>query len=211
MGKGRTYELTMLRRIIACTDPRWVHAATLDYSGNASDSFADLEVSYSMGYDGHAHHMIELKKRSGEEGKRKTVMQGGTPEESGLDELRRLIDGCTNWQDPWVHIKFDNREPIVLHAEDLHYYLTGDTWRSYGDYCWDDRWKGDGPPVWLDQLAPRLTPSDNISMVKPELAFWPSTQAGEPDHIKLLRCLRGWEDHRFYDGDENARILNERE
>lgn len=217
MGKGREYELDMVRWINDVVDPRWVHCATPDRSGNAADTFYDLEVSYSLGYDGHAMHMVELKKRSGEEGKRETVMSGGHDGESGLEELRRLIDGCTNWQDPWVVVKFDRREAVVTHAEDLHFALCGDTWRSYGEEAYGDSPVGPGPrwqdeePEWSKVTGPRLTPSDNISMIKPTLSVWPSSSKGEDDHIKLLKSFPYWENNRFHDGDENARELNEQQ
>jgi hypothetical protein len=207
MGKGRTYELDMVRNINAVCDPRWVHAAVPDHSGNAADTFYDLEVSYSLGYDGHAMHMIELKKRTGDEGKRTIVMSGGNDGETGLEELRRLIDGCTNWQTPWVHIKFDHREAIVLHAEDLHVALTGDTWRTYGDLSLNRN----GTPTWLANIGPRLTDADSISMRKPELDWWPSSHSGRDDHIKLLESFPNWREHRYHDGDENARVLNNME
>lgn len=192
-NKGRTYELDMVREINAATDPRWVHAAVPDHSGNAADTYYDLEVMYYAQREWFQANLVELKKRTADEGYRCIVMSGGNDGETGLEELQRLIDNCPNWGDPWVAIKFDHRELIVLHGEDLHEGLTGDTRRGYGE------WISVDPPEWFDHLSPRLTSSDSISMVKPELEWWDSSTAGEDDHLKLLQAFPEFDDHKLRD------------
>ncbi|WP_226041154.1 hypothetical protein [Natrinema sp. DC36] len=179
-NKGRTFELDTVHDIVVDTDQRFVHAAVPDHSGNARDTYYDLEVIWPQDYHGHCHGaFIELKKRSGDEGKRVSVMSGGNDDETGKEELERLIEGTPNWGDAYVCIKFDHREIIVLHAEYLLKRLEGDV----GGF--DDAWSTITKAEEKTHGA-RLTPSDSISMVKPCLSYWESSTAGLDDHRKIL-------------------------
>jgi len=177
MGKGKDFELTVKNDTNEATH-EWVKAHRPDFSGNSVGEVADVMVVWQAErYDdqrpcGHPERhvaYVELKKRSGvEEGNRKVVMSGSSKGQSGMDELRELITESPSWSDTYVGIKFPHRELIVLDAEELHDYL------QYGDGDKADEFHG-----------ARLTRGNNISMVKPELDWWPSTSAGEPDWMKL--------------------------
>lgn len=180
MGKGRTYELDIKRDAHADVDTDFVHVALGDYSGVAADTYYDLEIVYPNGHAEICGAFTELKKRSGDEGKRVTIMDGSSSGESGLDELERLIEGTPNWGDPYLVVKFDHREVIVLHAEYLHKVLTEDDVDCFDDVHPTYKGAEEGTH------GARLTPSDNISMVKPELSYWPSSNAGVDDHRKIL-------------------------
>ena len=175
MGKGKRYELSLKNSINECTH-EWVKAHRPDYSGSSVGEVADLMVVWEAQRYGDApRHVayIELKKRGNvKEGNRKIVMSGSSDGESGLDELQELISQSPSWTDCHVAVKFPNRELIVLDAEKL--------WKHLVDEEEDKN----------EQFHnARLTPSDNISMVKPTLDSWPSTQNGENDRTKLLHAI----------------------
>lgn len=188
MGKGRDYELDLLRDVRDVVDDRYVWATLPDYSGVAAGTFCDLAIIFGVDYHGHVHGaFIEVKKRKGEEGYRKTVMSGSSKGETGREELERLIDGCPNWGEPYVAIKFDHREIIVLHAKDLLYYLeNGEEPAEYSREGANSSW--DAEQNFHDA---RFTDSDSISMRKPALSYWESSTAGADDHRKILEQVGG--------------------
>lgn len=207
MGKkGKRFELDTKNAINEDTR-EWVKAHRPDFSGNSLGEVADImvvwesrgspeqsqnttssgEVWQANRYEhqrpcGHSERHVaygELKKRSGvEEGNRKVVMSGSSKDEDGMGELRELITESPSWSGTYVGIKFPNRELIVIDAEDLRDHL-----QHGGDYGPDKGFHG-----------ARLTRGNNISMVKPELESWPSSTAGEDDHIKFLHGI-GIEDY----------------
>lgn len=186
MGKGKRFELATKNAINEDTRG-WVKAHRPDFSGNSTGEVADIMVVWQAErYDdqrpcGHPERHVaygELKKRSGvDEGNRKVVMSGSSDGQSGMDELLELINGSPTWADTYVAVKFPNRELIVLDAEELHHWLVADK----------GGWHGDAPEEKFH--GARLTRGNNISMVKPELDWWPSSQAGEDDHIKFLHGI----------------------
>lgn len=192
MGKGKTYELTTKKKINAATH-EWVKAHRPDYSGSSVGEVADLMVVWEANrYEaqqpsGHAErfvHYTELKKRSAKDGNRATVMSGAD-EESGKEELRRLLNESPSWTEQSLAVKFDHRELIVLDARELYMNLVE------GPFPEEHEWEWHGA---------RLTPSGNISMRKPSLDDgWPSSTAGTADHIKLLHEI----------GVENYDIIRE--
>lgn len=194
MGKGRTYELDMVRDVNSAVDQDTVFTATLDYSGVASDSDADLLVTWPEDRDVTRLALIELKKRSGSAGKRFPThpLEGSTPDQNGMTELRRLVDTGPTWADRWFALKPDHRELVVFDAEWLLWHLT-------------DTQEGRGAPYTnepteraMEAFQPRETPAGHVSMRKPELDEWESSTAGPADELKLLDAI-GVPDHYMED------------
>lgn len=181
MGKGRTFELDTRRDMKSAVDERFVWVTVPDYSGVAKGSSGDIAVIYGTHYHGHVHgDFIEMKKRTAEEGHRCNVMSGSAKDECGLDELERLIDGCPNWGEPYVAIKFNNREIIVIHAQDLHDYLMDEELDTFNSAQAERNFHD-----------ARLTDAGSISMRKPALSYWESSTAGQDDHLKILEQTGG--------------------
>lgn len=182
MGKGKRFELDLKNDINEHTKP-WVKAHRPDYSGSSVGEVADIMVVWQAeryspqrpcGHPERHVAYIESKKRSGvKEGNRKVVMNGSSQDQSGLEELEELIEESPSWADCYVAIKFPNRELIVLDASKLYTHLQDYAAKMYYLEAYNH--------------GARLTPSDNISMRKPTLDEWPSTQSGLDDHEKLLR------------------------
>jgi len=174
-GKGRAWELALYNEISRNTT-NMVHGAVSDYSGSAASSFCDLEV-YHFVRDGQTDivrgEFIELKKRRAKSGNRCIVMGGSATDESGLEELERLIDEAPHWGHKWVVVSFNKRKPIVINAESLYEMLRSDVET--------DR----GPP----QFDVRLTDSDSISMRKPTTDVWKSASAADTDWKVVLDVI----------------------
>jgi len=182
MGKGRRFELDTKNSINDNTRD-WVKAHRPDFSGSSAGEVADIMVVWQANrYDdqrpcGHSERHVaygELKKRSGEAGNRSTVMSGSSDGQSGLEELQELRQEAPAWTKKVVGVKFPNRELAVFDAEALEHWLRRDEdgWGST-----QKRIPTTGPNK---MLGARLTPSNNISMVMPELHYWDSQSAGEP-------------------------------
>lgn len=184
MGKGRTFELDVVREINETVDQDRVFAATLDYSGVASDSDADVQIVWPSGRDYWSMALIELKKRSGESGKRFSThpMEGSTPDQNGLTELRRLANTGPTWADRWLGLKPDHREMVVFDAEWLLWHVTGEEGRR--PTC-----AAEPHDEALEAFQPRLTPAGHISMRKPTLGEWSSATAGKSDVEKILDAI----------------------
>lgn len=169
MRKGKRFELAVKNNINDITH-EWVKAHRPDYSGNSAGEVADIMVVWKNPNSTANVAYVELKKRSGvDEGNRKVVMSGSSDGQSGLDELKELINESPPWTEQYVGVKFQNRELIVYEATTLLNWLTD----------------GEVPPTFEDHGA-RLTASDNISIKKPTLSEWPSSTAGKSDERKLL-------------------------
>ena len=202
MGKGKTYELKIKNEINEHTRG-CVKAHRPDFSGNSTGEVADIMVVWQADRVDHRstgassdsserdrygdqspcghpeRHVayIELKKRQAGDGKRCIVMQGSSKGQSGLGELTELVRDSPYWADCYLAVKFNNREIIVLDARELLRFLEGDS--SYPE---------------AERHGARLTPSDNLSMVKPTLDSWDSSRAGQADYHKLLNEI-GVEDY----------------
>lgn len=197
-GKGKRFELDTKNAINRDTHD-WVKAHRPDYSGSSVGEVADIMVVWQAErFDpqhpcGHAErHVVygELKKRSGvDEGNRKVVMSGSSNGQSGLEELAELVDESPPWSGTYVGIKFQNRELIVIDACVLLHWLQRDKEGWGMEFI-------DRSVEQCKQHGARLTPSDNISMIKPELDDWPSSQSGLDDHIKFARSI-GLDDYDF--------------
>jgi len=218
MGKGKRFELDIKNSVNEDTH-EWVKAHRPDFSGNSVGEVADVMVVWEAQRYGDApRHVayVELKKRSGvEEGNRKVVMSGSSDGQSGVDELEELINESPSWTDTYVGVKFPNRELIVIDAEVLLHWLRREEEGWGQDVLAHDSESASSPSAnearrpsgsrdpfnhfdddyqLCEQVGARLTRGYNISMVKPELDWWPSSQSGEDDHIKLLHGI-GVEDY----------------
>lgn len=189
MGKGKQFELDTKRDINEHTKP-WVKAHRPDFSGSSAGEAADVMIVWQAErYSpqrpcGHPERFVayaELKKRSGTEGNRTTVMSGSSQDQSGLEELQELRRELPSWSKRVVGVKFPNRELIVLDALALEHYLRREEGGWGPQYYQDD----DAIGGFSEMHGARLTPSDNISMVMPELEWWPSQSAGEAPWRKL--------------------------
>jgi len=187
MGKGRSWELKIYNKISENTDGE-VHAAISDYSGVAAASFCDVEVyHWSDEIDGIVGAFCELKKRKGKAGNRTIVMSGSSTDETGLEELKRLIDGTPSWGTAYVIINWTNRRPVIIEARVLYDALVND----------DDVWETSAGPPYFDA---RLTNKDSISMRKPTLDKWHSAASSDEDW-KVIADGIGV-DTRFFDNLE---------
>lgn len=174
---GRRFEHDLVNGLTeVTTDDVWV--AAVGWSGNSKYGGCDLVASVSPELA--TSHMtpmycIEAKKRNAESGKRcSRALEGSADDESGLEELWRLVESAPSWADPVIALKFDHRELSVL----------------------DARWILDelgemefGVPNSVNLHEPRLTPSENVSMVKPTLDDWRSSQAAPDDAVVLAERL----------------------
>lgn len=159
--------------------PSEVWVGTLGYSGNSASGDCDFVITVSpklatkteaSQYNG------EAKKVQAESGKRTTVFSGSSGDESGMEEVKRLVESTPSFVTPILAIKFDHRKLVVLDARHLVYEL------SDGE-C------GILPPDSVCLHDARLTPSENISMRKPELSQWKSATAADSDPVVLARKL----------------------
>jgi len=169
---GRRYEHTLAQSLDESTwDNVWV--TTAGYSGNSAVDACDLVVTVSPKLATRSEEVqynIEAKKRQGEAGKR-TIVFGGSSDETGVEEVERLIVGTPNWGRPLIALKWDHRQLFVTDA------------RSVLVECED--YEGEYEPVVrkssLAGMEPRITGSGSISMIKPDTTSWPSAQAGIED------------------------------
>lgn len=202
MTKGRTYELDTVRGIHEATDSDFVWATAIDYSGGAADSNADIAIVYPEGREATELQLVELKKRQGDDGNRVVVMGGSGTDETGRDELRRLVDAGPRMATSWLAIKFDHRELVcvpaawvwerVVDAELSEDYRHTNEIPSDAAQRYVRRTRT--PSYWtpsdeLKRLAPRLTDADSLSMVKPSLDWWESSSAGRDDVSVLLNTM----------------------
>jgi Holliday junction resolvase len=159
-----------------------VWCTTAGWSGNSSYDGCDIVVTVSP-YLCTSHedsmYLIEAKKRQGEGGYRTSVFEGSKQEQSGLEELQEFTENTPEWARPILAIKFDHRKVVVLDArwllstlDELEYPVPSEV--------------TDGI---LDVLSPRLTDSENVSMVKPPLSEWESSRAADDDAVVLAREL----------------------
>jgi len=173
---GRRFEHELVNGLDKIT-PNEVWVTTAGYSGSAVADACDLVITLDpkLKVRGDPNQVnIEAKKRQGKSGNRVSVFSGSETDETGLEEVQRLVDGTPDWSDSIVAIKFDRRKLVVLDARWI---------LSALDEC-------DTPvPSGVKLHEPRLTPSDNISMVKPSLDDWASATAADSDEVVLAHRL----------------------
>lgn len=176
---GRAHEHDLVNGLTDVTDSSLVWVTSAGYSGNAANDNCDIVVTVGPSHTGHGkpvQYNIEAKKiTSGDPGKRVSgAISGSSTDESGVDELDRLLDSTPMWADAKVTFKFSNRRLVVVDAGELSKAL------GLPDH--------DPSPI-VEMLQPRLTPSDNISVVWPTLDDWHSTRASDRDAVVLAREL----------------------
>lgn len=171
MGKGKRYELRLVKDLDAATDDDvWV--VRPDYSGNSVTAVSDVAMVWPADRGTHGA-FLEVKKRSPGTGLRASgAVAGSSQGQSGIEEVEELIEQAPPWVEPYVVIKFPNREPLVYGAEALREFVVeknpSEPWEPYS------------------AGVPKLTPSENISVKKPTTDEWPSTQAGRSDVETIL-------------------------
>lgn len=180
--KGKRFELDIKNALNEHTKP-WVKAHRPDFSGSSAGEVADIVVVWQANrYDdqrpcGHPERHVaygELKKRSGDGGKRSTVMSASSQDQSGLEELSELNSEAPPWTKKVVGFKFPHREMVVVDGDALEH------WLRRGEEGWGQRYYvGSRDDLHeCEHHGLRLTPSDNISMVMPEKADWPTQSSG---------------------------------
>lgn len=191
---GRRYEHTLAGQLTEATT-RDVWLSTVGYSGNSAIGSSDIVVAVSpdaqtRGQNG--LYLIEAKKRQAESGKRCSyVFSGSEDEETGVEELLRFINGTPDWAIPVVVISFDRRKPIVFDARMLATWLvtSGEVDTATFSDVKDVRPIEEHESL-IRALAPRTTPSDNISMVKPETDELDSATVSPPEGEVVADVLR---------------------
>lgn len=179
---GRRYENQLVGDIDEVT-PSEVWVTSVGYSGNAKADDCDIVVTidpYLCTSHEQGQYNIEAKKRQGDGGNRTTVFEGSSGDESGLDEVQRLVEGTPSWSSPIIALKFDRRELVVLDARHLLSELGEMKYPVTTDPVSEDV---------LNVLQPRLTPSENISIIKPTLQNWESSRAADDDAVVLAERL----------------------
>ena len=174
-GKGKNYENTLVNAITSVTtDDVWCGA--VGYSGNAAGDHCDLMVAVSpqvtTTHDA-VLHAIEAKKRSGKAGNR-VYLRGGSDADTGVEELRRLVEETPSWSRAWLAVKFDRRELMVVRADRLYRVCTTETTLS-------------GGPIAL--LDPQVTDAGSIGLRKPTTDEWNSATVGNSDEEVVVEAL----------------------
>jgi hypothetical protein len=194
MGKGKRFELDTKNAINEHTK-RWVKAHRPDFSGSSTGEVADIMVVWQANRyhnqrpSGHPERHVaygELKKRSGTEGNRSTVMDGSSQDQNGLEELQELNSESPPWTKKVVGFKFPRREMVVLDANVFEHWLRRDE-EGWGNPVEKKVQFGDMDEA--DFHGARLTPSDNISMVMPEKDDWPTQSTGLDPWEKFSRSI----------------------
>ena len=204
-NKGKRFELDT-KKALNHNTKSWVKAHRPDFSGNSAGEVADIMVVWQANrYDnqrpsGHPERHVaygELKKRSGTEGNRTTVMSGSSQEQSGLEELQELNKKSPSWTKRVVGFKFPRREMVVLDAEVVEHWLRREQegWGK-GHLRGTDEQRETYKQCRKHGL--RLTPSNNISMVMPEKDDWPTQSAGLDPWETFARAV-GLEPYDFRD------------
>jgi len=180
--KGRRYEHSLVNGLdkVSSGDV-WV--TTAGYSGNSEADGCDVVVTVDpklLTSNEPQQFNIEAKLRQGEGGKRvSNVFSGSETDETGVEELKRLVLTTPGWADPIVALKFDHRKLVVL---DARWIL--DAIGERDQYIPLNIKEGI-----LDVLSPRTTPSGNVSMIKPDLSDWESSRAAPADEVELCERL----------------------
>lgn len=172
-----------------------VWCTTCGYSGNSAVDACDIVVTMDPAVSrrgGPLQYNIEAKKRQAETEKRcSSVFAGSENDETGVEELRRFIAATPSWGTPIVVLSFDHRAPVVFDARMIGTWLAERTEEPYKSL-------GTIKPIrpspkqerLLEALAPRVTPSGNISMVKPDTDTLDSATASRAEGIVVADQLR---------------------
>jgi len=155
MGVGKQFELHIKNKIMEHTSAEVV-AIRPDFSGSSKYSVADVIVIHRdrTGVETPLKGaFIELKKRRVKNGRRTTVMAGSAKGDSGVDELRTLVENTPPWGTQYLAVKFNRKEMVMMDATKLLTQLQE----------LDDK-----EPTHLSETycEARLTGNDNLSMRK---------------------------------------------
>ena len=191
---GRNYEHTLASALVENTwDDVWV--TTCGYSGNSAIDSGDLVVTVSPKLATSHEELqinIEAKKRQGETGKRTIVFGGSASEETGVDEVERLIEGTPSWGKPLIALKWDHRQLFCCDARSLLGLCEGYENDSLNDQQQSiiSAKESTSPNLTaLKAMQPRVTASGSISMIKPSCDEWPAARSGTPDGKYLADVL----------------------
>jgi len=195
---GRRYEHQLTGELSAATT-RDVWCTTAGYSGNSAVDACDIVVTMDPAVatvGGPSQYNLEAKKRQAETGKRCASVFGGSrggenDDETGVEELGRFIEATPSWATPIVVLSFDHRAPVVADARMIATWLRE---QATDDAALFTAVKPIRPSPkeerLLEALAPRVTPSGNISMVKPETDTLDSATASRAEGIVVADQLR---------------------
>lgn len=188
---GRRYEHVLAGNLDdVTTDDVWV--TTAGHSGNAAYDDCDIVVTKDPQLCTRADRPqvnIEVKNVTrGSVGNRiSDAIAGSSSDETGIEEVERLVDNAPAWADAVLALSMSRRKLLVLDARHLLAYLG----------VLDEQHVPPTVETVLDAFEPTLTPSNNVSMVKPEAGSWPSATASRPDAVVLADKLglpHNWED-----------------
>jgi len=158
------------------TNDLW--CTTAGYSGNSASDNCDLVVTVdplSCTQEDELQYNIEAKKITrGKSGNRVSVFTGSSGDETGLDEVTRLVESTPDWAQPVITLKFSRRKLVVIDARGLLAHMD--------EYDWV-------VSETVEMLEPRTTPSDNVSVVMPTLDDWESASAAPRDSVVLAQTL----------------------
>lgn len=155
-----------------------VWCTTAGFSGNAASDNCDIVVTVSPTYaaaEDPLQYNHEAKKiTSGKSGNRSMLFQGSSSGETGVGEVKRLVESTPDWAQPVITAKFSHRKLVVIDARGLL--------AALGEYDW---------PVseTVKMLAPRSTKTGNVSVVMPTLDDWESSTAAPRDAVVLAQTL----------------------
>jgi len=155
-----------------------VWCTTAGYSGNSASDNCDLVVTLDPLFatqENELQYNVEAKKiTSGKSGNRSMLFQGSSSGETGVGEVKRLVESTPDWGQPVITAKFSHRKLIVIDARGLL--------AAMDEYDW---------PVsdTVEMLAPRDTKTDNVSVVMPTLDDWESSTAAPRDSVVLAQTL----------------------
>lgn len=199
---GRRYEHVLAGDLDdVTTEDVWT--TTSGYSGNAAYDDCDLVITVSPKFQT-THEPLQYNVEAkdvtrGEVDKRVSdAISGSSSDESGIEELQRLVEGTPEWGEPAVAISFNHRKLLVVDALYLLWYVSDGASLALQDsrnsQSPQETGNGDDPvpptvETVLDAFEPTLTPSENISMVKPESSVWPSATSSRPDEVVLADKL----------------------
>jgi len=140
------------------------------FSGSGATAFADTWFMYLDDSCNASIYAGELKKRRAKTGNRTTVMQGSAKNSSGVEELRHIVEAAPSFTEPFIGVKFNNKQLAVFSANVLLDMIERDEEEGI--------------------FAPRETRGGNVSMVKPEHDIWPSATSGMDDWESIIDYIK---------------------
>lgn len=152
--KGKQYEVQLCNEVYTYSRGQ-LFPEPVGYSGNHNIPAPDVRID-----DGRNVHAIELKRS-----KKDRISVNYDPDDKSKDDLYQLFKYCREFPrtvTPYIGIRFTNRQLILLEP-----WLRAPTDRAVLRSATKK-----GP------IDVRLTPSDNLSIHKPDTDIWTSAQSG---------------------------------